>query len=72
MGPFAILFWILVGLVSLIVVLALVGLIQRKRNAARGEEDPAEEEFLSDKTVENVHDLNDRFNRARYMDKDGE
>ena len=72
MGPFAILFWILVGLVSLIVVLALVGLILRKRNAARGEADPAEEEFLSDKTVENVYDLNDRFNRARYMDKDGE
>ena len=71
MGPFAILFWILVGLVSLIVVLALVGLILRKRNAAKGQADPAEEEFLSDKIVENVHDLNDRFNRARYMDKDG-
>ena len=29
------------------------------------------EEMLSQRTVDNVNDLNDRFNRARYMDQDG-
>ena len=74
MGPFEILFWILIGILGLIAVLAVVGLIQRKRNAAKGKSDPAEQEAgpLSEKTIENVHDLNDRFNRARYMGKDGE
>ena len=73
MGPFEILFWILIGILGLVAVLAVVGLIQRKRHAAKGIPDPAEEaELLPEKTVENVHDLNDRFNRARYMDKDGE
>ena len=73
MGPFEILFWILIGILGLIAVLAVVGLIQRKRNAAKGNPDPAgEPELLPEKTVENVHDLNDRFNRARYMGKDGE
>ena len=70
MGPFEILFWILIGLLGLIIILAVVGLIQRKRNAAKGRPDPAEEDFLSDKTVENVHNLNDHFNRARYMEDD--
>lgn len=70
MGPFAILFWILIGLLGLIIILAVVGLIQRKLNAAKGEASPPEEDFLSDKTVENVHNLNDHFNRARYMEDD--
>ena len=73
MGAIAILFWILVALIAAVAVLALIGLIQSRREAAKGKKDPAsrEAEMLSDKTVENVLDLNDRFNRARYMDKDG-
>ena len=30
-----------------------------------------QDQVLSEKTVNNVSDLNDRFNRARYMDEDG-
>ncbi len=39
---------------------------KRKNPSARNET----EELLSQKTVENVSDLGDRFNRARYMDRD--
>ena len=71
MGPFEILFWILIGILGLVAALAAVGLILRKRNAAKGRPDLAEESGpLSEKAVENVHDLNDRFNRARYMEDD--
>ena len=73
MGPYEILFWILIGILGLVALLAVIGWFQRKRNAAQGAAGPAGQEdgALSEKTVENVHDLNDRFNRARYMDKDG-
>ncbi len=61
-----------VGFAALILVLALIGWLQAKREKAKnGAASPEEEDILSQKTVDNVHDLNDRFNRARYMDEDG-
>ncbi len=55
--------------IAVLLVLGAIGLWMRKRgvgrDAARGE-DP-----MSEANVENVNDLGDRFNRARYMDEDG-
>ncbi len=66
-GKFLIIFF------SAIIVLALIGLVMKLRDAKKNPSAPKDgEEALSEKTVENVHDLRDRFNRARYMDKDGE
>ena len=42
-----------------------IGLWQRKRS---GDKDDA---FLTQKAVDNVLAIRDRFNRARYMDRDG-
>lgn len=51
--------------------LGCIGLWQSKREAKKGRAPSEEEAALSQKTVDNVLDLNDRFNRARYMDEDG-
>lgn len=50
---------------SVLIVLGLIGLWMKKRSGSQEEEDP-----MSEKNVNNVNDLNDHFNRARYMDED--
>lgn len=67
MGFFGKLF---LGFLIVVAVLALVGFFLKKRETAKtaGQK---EDDVLSQKTVENVNDLNDQFNRARYMDEDG-
>lgn len=70
MGFFGELFF---GFLAVVVVLGIIGLIMTKRKAARSKDkhDPQEEaEVLPEKVLDNVLDLNDRFNRARYMDTD--
>ncbi len=61
----AILGRIVIVLLALVTVLGVVGLIMirhaKRKGDVVGTEDPAE----------NVVDLNDRFNRARYMQEDG-
>ena len=69
MGFFGKLF---LGFLILVAVLAIIGFFQKRRDAKKGVLSPEEDEILSMKTAENVADLNDRFNRARYQDKDGE
>ena len=57
---------LLLGFLAVVVVGALIGFLLTLRAKKRGEaEEPKD-------PTENVLDLNDRFNRARYMDKDGE
>ena len=60
------------GFLAAVVLLAILGffLVRRdkKMNPSAREEDPA---LLSERAVGNVQDLNDRFNRPRYMDQDG-
>ena len=63
MGFFGKLFF---GFLIAVAVLGIVGFFMTLRAKKRGEP-----EEMKDPT-ENVADLNDRFNRARYMDKDGE
>ena len=55
------------GFIAVVVILGVVGLLLRKRNGA----EKSGEEVLSQKIVDNVNDLNDQFNRARYMVRDG-
>ena len=59
-----------VGFLVLVALLALIGGIIAWRRAAKGEA-PQENDVLSEETVDNVLNLNDRFNRARYQDEDG-
>ena len=59
------------GFLALVLVLAILGFFLKKRDAKMGYTSP-EEDALSQKTVSNVADLNDDFNRARYMDQDGQ
>ena len=47
---------------------AVMAVIAKRKNPSADKE---ADEILSQKTVENVNDLGDRFNRARYMDRDG-
>lgn len=72
MGALVILFWIIIGLICLIALMGLIGFIITKRRAAKGEKDPSGQpaEVLPERTVNNVFDLRDRFNRARYMNRD--
>lgn len=58
-------------------ILAVIGYLQLKCGKKKGAQeevfgtkDIAEDEALNQKTVDHVLDLNDRFNRAPYMDKD--
>ena len=62
-----------VGFLALVAVLGIVGFVLIRSRAAREgvSREQAEEELLPKKTDENVADLRDRFNRARYMDRDG-
>ncbi len=62
MGFFGKLF---VGFLIVVAVLGVVGLLMAHRAKKRGEAEP------SSNVTENVADVNDRFNRARYMSKDG-
>ena len=56
--------------ITVVVLLGIVGWAMAKRKAAK-KGASADDQVLSEKTVNNVSDLNDRFNRARYMDEDG-
>ena len=56
------------GFLAVVVILGIIGLVMRRR---RSGEHPDTDEALPEKVVENVNDLNDTFNRARYMDQDG-
>ena len=58
---------LLLGFLAIIVLLAVVGFRMKKKRGG----DPDETEKAQEKVLENVTDLNDRFNRARYMDQDG-
>jgi hypothetical protein len=43
------------------------------KNDRRAQESVKQDDaVVSDRVIGNVLDLNDRFNRARYMDKDGD
>ena len=57
--------WLLVGFLIVVAALAAIGLLMAHRAKKRGEAEP------SSNVTENVADVNDRFNRARYMSKDG-
>ena len=58
--------------ITVVVLLGIVGWAVTRRNAAKkGASADDQDQVLSEKTVNNVLDLNDRFNRARYMDEDG-
>ena len=59
-----------VGFLVVVAVLALIGFFRRRRDIRMCLASP-DEESLSRKAVDNVNALNDRFNRARYMDEDG-
>ena len=65
-----------VGFLAVVAALGGIGLWQAKRERGKNTSDPARqgdtEDLLSEKTLENVLALNDRFNRARYQEKDGE
>ena len=65
-----ILLWLLivVGVLGISGIVYLVIVAKKKKS---GIEVPPEDDPFSQKTVENVADLNDRFNRARYMNEDG-
>lgn len=53
---------VIIVLMALVAVLGIIGFVMEKRGHGR--------KFRND-SAGNVADLNDRFNRARYMDQDG-
>ncbi len=60
------------GFLAVVVILAILGFFLKRRDARENPSAPGEDEsFFSEKEVGNVQDLNDHFNRARYMDEDG-
>ncbi len=65
---------IFVGFFAVVAALGSVGLWQIKRKNARKDPSDREEEegVLSQRIVDNVFNLKDGLNRARYMDRDGE
>lgn len=65
MGPLGI---ICVVFFSALAVFAAIGLILKFRSKGKENE---KKERSSEQTVENAADLLDRFNRARYQNKDG-
>ena len=52
------------------VALGVLGWLLSRRDKKRGTA-PGADAALSEETVENVNALNDPFDRARYMDRDG-
>ena len=52
-------------------VLAGVGGVQAWRAKKKAATQKQDGELLPQRAVENIVDLGDRFNRARYMDQDG-
>lgn len=67
-GQITILGRIIAVLLGTIAVLGIIGFIQSRRAKKKGEAVGTPEELIPS---ENVPNLNDRFNRARYMDQDG-
>ena len=63
MGIIGLLF---LAFIVLVAVLGVIGLGLKRRDRENAED------ILPEKTLENVADLNDRFNRARYQDDDRE
>ena len=58
---------------ALVLALGLLGGWMHRRDAKkRPGVQTDEDEFFSEKEVGNVQNLNDWFNRARYMDEDGQ
>ncbi len=57
------------GFLALLALLAILGFLLKRKDVRDGADQ--EEDVLSQRTVGNVADLNDDFNRARYMDQDG-
>ena len=56
----------LIGFFAVVAILGIIGIWMLKRKKAGG---AGTDETKS--VTENIADLNDRFNRARYMDQDG-
>lgn len=62
---------LIIGFFAVVAVLGIIGLVMRKRAAKKGETVEGEsDEIIPMKTLENVQNVNDRFNRARYMSED--
>ena len=57
------------GFLALLALLAILGFFLKRKDVRDGADQ--EEDVLSQRTVGNVADLNDHFNRARSMDRDG-
>ena len=68
LGRILLVLLIILGALAIAGAVYLIGM--KKRKAAAAPLADADDPF-SEKTVENVSTLNDRFNRARYMDQDG-
>lgn len=58
------------GFLAVLALLAILGFFLKRKDLRDGT--AQEEDLLSQRTVGNVADLNDHFNRARSMDQDGQ